>query len=297
MPFGLVVAPALFTRMMRNLFADVPNVVSFIDDICCYSETWTEHVKTLETVFKILKKANLAAKPSKCHFGYQDLGFLGHEIGHGQLRTDPVLIEKIQKSERPRTKKEVRSFIGLVSYYRAFIPNCAEIAVPLTDLTRKGQPTKVKWEEPHERSYQTLKSLLVKPPILQLPDMTKVFVLRTDASDRGIGCILMQERDGLLHPVAYASRKLLPREQNYSAIEREALAIIWAISKFEVYLFGRPFVIQTDHKPLMYIEKAKCINKRVMRWAILLQEYKYNIEAVPGKANHGPDFLSRVPAL
>ena len=107
----------------------------------------------------------------------------------------------------------------------------------------------------------------------------------------------MQESDGLLHPIAYASRKLLPREQNYSVIEREALAIVWGISKFDLYLFGRPFTIQTDHKPLAYINKAKCINKRVMRWAILLQEYKFNIEAVPGKINHGPDFLSRVQAL
>ena len=105
-----------------------------------------------------------------------------------------MLLDKIQKSERPTTKKEVRSFIGLVSYYRAFIPNCSEIAVPLTDLTRKGQPTKVKWGEAQERSYQTLKSLLEKPPILQLPDMSKVFVVRTDASDRGIGCILGQTK-------------------------------------------------------------------------------------------------------
>ena len=156
MPFGLVVAPAIFTRMMRKLFANVPNVVSFIDDICCYSETWTEHVKTLETVFRILRDANLAAKPSKCHLGYQDLGFLGHQVGQGQLRTDPVLIDKIKNAERPTTKKEVRSFVGLVSYYRHFIPNCSEIAVPLTDLTRKGQPTKVKWGNAQERSYQTL---------------------------------------------------------------------------------------------------------------------------------------------
>lgn len=297
MPFGLVVAPAIFTHMMRKLFANVPNVVSFIDDICCYSETWTEHLMTLETIFKILRGANLAAKPVKCHLGYQDLGFLGHQVGHGQLRTDLVLIDKIQKTERPTTKKQVRSFIGLISYYRHFIPNCAEIAVPLTDLTRKGQPTKVKWGDAQERSYETLKTLLLKPPILQLPDLSKTFVLRTDASDRGIAGIVMQESDGLLHPIAYASRKLAPREQNYSIIEREALAIIWAISKFDQYLFGRPFVIQTDHKPLMYIDKTKCVNKRVMRWAILLQEYKFHVESIPGKANHGPDFLSRVQAL
>ena len=297
MPFGLVVAPAVFTRMMRELFGNIPNVVSFIDDICCYNSTWTEHLKTLEQVFQILQQANLAAKPVKCELGFSDLGFLGHRVGHGKLQTNQELLDKIQNCDKPKTKKEVRSFLGLVGFYRRFIPNFAEIAVPLTDLTKKGQGNKVKWENAQEKSFQTLKALLVKPPILQLPDFSKVFVLRTDASDRGMCAILMQDSEGLLHPVAYASRKLLPREQNYSVIEREALAIIWAISKFEVYLFGRPFVIQTDHKPLMYINKTKCVNKRVMRWAILLQEYKFSIEAIPGKANHGPDFLSRVPVL
>ena len=139
--------------------------------------------------------------------------------------------------------------------------------------------------------------MLVKPPILQLPDFSKTFILQTDASDKGIGGILMQEVDGIPHPVAYASRKLAPREQNYSVIEREALAIVWAINKFEVYLFGHPFVIQTDHKPLVYINKSKCLNKRIMRWAMLLQEYQFTIEAVPGKTNCGPDFLSRVQAM
>ena len=283
--------------MMRKLFEEVRNVCSYIDDLLCYNETWEEHLATLETVFKILHEANLAVKPSKCHFGCADLEFLGHRVGNGQLRAEQHLLEKIQNAARPTTKKEVRSFIGLVGFYQRYIPNFAEIAVPLTDLTRKGQSVKVKWEEPQERSFQTLKALLVKPPILQLPDFQKIFVLRTDASDRGIGGILMQDFDDLLHPVAYASRKLAPREQRYSVIEREALAIVWAIGKFEVYLFGRPFIIQTDHKPLTYIDRSKTLNKRIMRWSMLLQEYRYKVEAIPGKSNCGPDFLSRVQAL
>ena len=148
-----------------------------------------------------------------------------------------------------------------------------------------------------EKSFQTLKSSLAKPPILQLPDPEKTYYLRTDASDSGLGAILMQRFDGLLHPLAYASRKLNKAEQNYSTIERECLAIIWAVSKFDLYLFGKPFVIQTDHRPLTYMNKTKCINKRVMHWALTLQEYCFTIEAVSGRDNHGPDFLSRVPVV
>ena len=130
---------------------------------------------------------------------------------------------------------------------------------------------------------------MVKPPLLQLPVPTKQFILRCDASDKGIAGILLQESEGVLHPVAYASRKLLEREQNYSVIEKECLSIIWAINKFDLYLFGVPFIIQTDHKPLVYINKSKCLNKRIMRWAILLQEYRFKVESVPGKTNCGPD--------
>ena len=297
MPFGLVVAPAVFTRMMRKLFDDVENVTSYIDDILIHTKTWLEHVSTVEKVCQILEKANLAAKPSKCFLGFENLEFLGHHVGNGKLATNPLLIKKIQNSERPETKKQVRSFLGLTGYYRRFIPNYSHIAVPLTDLTRKGQPNKLVWGDAQEKSFQTLKSSLAKPPILQLPDPEKTYYLRTDASDSGLGAILMQRFDGLLHPLAYASRKLNKAEQNYSTIERECLAIIWAVSKFDLYLFGKPFVIQTDHRPLTYMNKTKCINKRVMHWALTLQEYCFTIEAVSGRDNHGPDFLSRVPAV
>ena len=135
-----------------------------------------------------------------------------------------------------------------------------------------------------------MKSKLANPPILQLPDFTKTFVLRTDASNRGLGAILMQYHDDILHPIAYASRKLSKPEQNYSAIEKECLAIIWAIGKFDLYLFGRVFIIQTDHKPLTYINQSKCLNKRIMHWAMTLQEYRFKVESISGKENHGPDF-------
>ena len=232
---------------------------------------------------------------SKCFLGYRNLEFLGHNVGEGALTTSPVLLKKIQETERPSTKKQIRSFIGLTSFYRKYIPNFSEVALPLTDLTRKGQPTKVEWGEPQEKAYMTLKALLAKPPILKLPDFSKQFVLRTDASDLGIAAILMQEHDNEMFPVAFASKKLLQRQRNYSTIERECLSIVWAVQKFEAYLWGRDFVIQTDHQPLTYINQTKVINKKIMRWAMILQEFRFRVESIPGNQNFGPDFLSRVP--
>ena len=145
--------------------------------------------------YRSFQQANLAAKPSKwaIKIGYENLEFLGHRVGNGQLATNQQLLDKIQNSERPTTKKEVGSFLGLTGYYRRFIPNYSKVAVPLSDLTKKGQSNKVKWGEAQEKSYQNLKSLLVKPPILQLPDSSKQFILGCDASDKGIAGIIMQQ--------------------------------------------------------------------------------------------------------
>ena len=295
MPFGLVNSSQVFTRMMRKLFSDVQGVINYIDDLLIFSDKWEEHLAKVSEVFSILEKANLTARPSKCYFGFRSPEFLGHQVGSGTLSTNPVLLKKIKVSERPQTKKQVRSFLGLTGYYRRFVPNYALIALPLTDLTWKGQPLRVQWGPAQENAFLSLKSILASPPILHLPDLEKAFIVRTDASEKGLGAILLQEFEGVLHPVAFASRKLLPRETRYSTIERECLAIVWAIKKFELYLYNRQFVIQTDHQPLAYINSAKVLNRRLMKWAMTLQEYRYNIEAIPGKDNFGPDFLSRVP--
>jgi hypothetical protein len=246
-------------------------------------------------VLEILKDANLSARPSKCNFGFMDIEFLGHFVGKGKLMANPQILKKIQDTERPTTKKQIRSFLGLTGYYRKFVPNYAEVALPLTDLTRKGQPERVKWEVQQENAYKSLKSYLSNPPILKLPDNTKTFILKTDSSNVGVGAILMQEHDGIFHPLAYASRKLLSREKNYSAIELECLAIVWGIHKFELYLYGTQFDIQTDHRPLTYIQQAKGLNKRLMGWAMYLQDLRFRVVSIPGKENFGPDFLSRVP--
>ena len=294
MPFGLVTAPASFSRLMRKLLKDMENIDNFIDDIIIFTVSFNQHLQVLHELLKRLRGANLTARPSKCSIGYGSLECLGHFIGDDKLKPHPDKVEAIQNASRPVTKKQVRSFLSLVGFYRKFIPNFACVALPLTDLTKKGQPNTVIWQNVHEHAFQALKHALVKFPILKLPDMSQIFILMTDASDRGIGAVLMQEQNDTKMPVAYASRKLKGSEIAYSTIEKECLAIVWAIQKFQRYLYGREFILETDHKPLTYLNKKKVANARLMRWALILQPYRFRIVAVRGKDNVGADYLSRL---
>ncbi|GFO19478.1 Zinc finger protein [Plakobranchus ocellatus] len=180
-------------------------------------------------------------------------------------------VEKVRNAPRPKSKREVRAFLGLVGYYKEFIANFAAVSAPLSDLVRKGQPNVVNWGDSQERAYNSLKVAVTSKPVLQLPDVNKRFVLRTDASDRGLGAALMQENEGTLFPVAYASKKLTDRERKYSVTEREALAIVWGVKMFSLYLYGAVFTLQTDHGALQFLNAAKFDSPRIMRWALALQ--------------------------
>ena len=177
---------------------------------------------------------------------------------------------------------------------KVYIQLCHYRTVPLTDLTKKGASNSIKWEKIYEKAFTTLKDRLTKSPILRLPDFEKYFMVQSDASDVGMGAVLLQEFEDGIFPIAYASKKLLPREKNYSVIERECLGIVYAVKKFQSYLYGKPFVIQTDHKPLVYIHKCKIDTAWIMRWALFLQNYKFRVEAIKGQDNVGADYLSRL---
>lgn len=293
MPFGLVNSPATFNRLMRSLLKGLPGVVHFVDDVLVYSKSWEEHMKTLELFLQSVRQSNLTLKPSKSCLGFGRLEYLGHIVGQGNICTDPKKVEKVVQADRPTTKKEVRSFLGLVGFYGKFIPNFSDLAYPLTSLTKKGQPDKLVWKEEHERSFQSLKDALVREPVLRLPDLSKPMILQTDASATGVGAVLLQEHEGVAFPVAYGGKKLLPREQRYSTIERECLAIVFGLKRFEKYLYGQEFVLRTDHQPLAYIDSMKNKNNRVLRWSLYLQNYRYRVQFVKGSQNVIADYLSR----
>jgi hypothetical protein len=294
MPFGLVNSGATFCKMMRKLLHGLESVENFVDDIIDYTKDWNHHVSSLQELFERLRAAHLTARPSKCYFGYSSLCFLGHLVGQGQIKPNPEKVETIKNCNRPNNKKQVRSFLGLVGYYRKFIPHFSTIASVLTDMTKKGAPNVVAWSDAAETSFRSLIRHITQSPILCLPDIDKQFILRTDASDVGIGAVLMQEISGTKFPVAFASRKLLPREQRYSVIEKECLGIVWGIQKFFQYVYGTEFILETDHAPLVYLNCTKMSNPRVMRWALSLQPFRFRIVAIKGSDNVGADFLSRL---
>ena len=295
MPFGLNGAPATFQRMMDKIMQGLEAYVAeYIDDIIIFSETWKDHVKHVREVLQRLRDNNLTAKPKKCKFGMRECTYLGHVVGNGQVKPDPEKLRAVEKYPVPETKKQVRGFLGLTGYYRRFIEDYVKIAAPLSDLTKKSLPDKVKWTAKCTNAFNILKEALCRSPVLINPDFTKMFFLQTDASDRGVGAVLSQLNDeGKDRPVAYFSRKLLPREERYSTIEKECLAIKLGVETFKVYLLGRQFIIQTDHRSLVWLNRLKEKNGRLTRWSLALQPYTYTVVHRAGSANGNADALSR----
>jgi hypothetical protein len=294
MAFGLVNSGQTYAKMMRKLLKHESNVDNFVDDVIAHTEDWKVHISTLDRLFQLISDAGLTVKPSKCYFGYTDVEFIGHRVVEGMLLPQSDKVEKIMQALPPVNKKQLRSFLGLANYYRKFVPAFAELVLPLTELTKKSTPNKLPWSENHQKAFERIKQALSSNPILKLPDVSKPFVLQTDASATGIGGILLQQYGQKLFPVAFISKKLLPRECNYATVERECLAIVWAINKLQVYLHGRKFTLQTDQRSLAYLHESKHLNPRLMRWALSLQPYQFKIEAIKGRDNVGADYLSRL---
>jgi len=295
MPFGLISAPAVFARMMRMLVLDEVSALNFFDDILVHSCSFKEHLLHVRGVLLKLRQYNLTARPSKISTGYKSLEFLGHVVGQGLLRPEKNKIKKILAIPTPTTRKQVRSLLGLLSFYRRYVAGFADLTAPISNLTKNAGSRTIAWTPACEEALQKIKTAFSTAPVLQLPRLDQPFVLRTDASGVGLGAVLMQdsEGDGTLHPCCYASRKLLERETRYSTIERECLAIVWGIQKFGRYLWGTQFILQTDHRPLTYLTTSRFKNARIMRWSLSLQEYKFEVQPLPGTSNTFADLLSR----
>ena len=293
LPFGLKNAPAHFQKVMDTVLAGVHGARAYIDDVVVYTQTWEEHLKVLELTLQALAKHGFKIKLKKCHFGGVTLNFLGYRVGNGKMSVQEAKIKAVQQYVRPVTKKSTRAFLGLVNFYRRFIPNQATIVAPLTDATRKESPDKINWTRPREKAFEKIKEVLVAQPVLKAPDFTKQFVLATDASGVGLGAVLAQEWEDGLHPIAYWNRKLLPREANYAITELEALAMVEGVLHFALYLLGAKFVVVTDHKALTYWRQLTKAGPKVMRWVLALQHFDFEIRYKQGSANSNADALSR----
>ena len=291
MPFGLTNAPAAFMDLMNRVFQPYLDrfVIIFIDDILVYSGSSEEHSEHLRIVLQTLRERQLYAKLSKCQFWLDRVAFLGHVISAEGVSVDPQKIEAVVNWKPPKNVSEVRSFLGLAGYYRKFVEGFSKIAAPLTKLTRKD--VKYDWVDACQQSFEELKSRLTSAPVLVLPNGRDGFVVYSDASRQGLGCVLMQND----RVIAYASRQLKKHEQNYPTHDLELAAVVFSLKIWRHYLYGVPCRIFTDHKSLQYIFTQKELNLRQRRWLELIKDYDCTIEYHPGKANVVADALSRRP--
>ena len=300
MPFGLQGAPSSFQRLMNHIFREELNVFAlvYLDDIIVFSRTLEEHFRNLETVFRRLREAGLKLKLKKCSFEKNSVPYLGHIVSADGLATDPKKISAMTNFPPPRNVKQLQTFLGLTNYYRRFVPNFAQVAHPLTELTKKD--IEFVWSDTQQQAFQALKDRLVPSPVLAFSDFTEPFIVCTDACDYGVGAVLAQNQDvpglGTTEVViAYMSRHLLERERHWATVEKEAFAIIQACKTFFPYLYGRTFTVVTDHKPLQWLTSIKEPTGRLMRWSLWLQQFDMVIGYRTGKTNQNADCLSRTP--
>jgi hypothetical protein len=261
-------------------------MVVSIDDILVYSRNEEEHEGHLRLVLQKLRVNQLYAKFSKCEFWLKEVSFLGHVITGGGVAMDPGKVRDVLNWEPPTTVSEIRSFLGLVGYYRRFIEGFSKLVKPLTSLLEKDK--KFIWSEACQNSFDELRKRLTTAPVLAMPDVHKSFDIYCDASKQGLGCVLMQEG----HVIAYASRQLRKHEQNYPTHDLELAVVVHALKIWRQYLLGHRCQIYTNHKSLKYIFTQNNLNLRQQRWLELIKDYDLQIHYHPRKANVVADALS-----
>ena len=293
MAFGLKNSPATFQRCISKAIGENDYSLAYLDDIIIFSAAVEEHLKHIESILKSLARHNLNAKIKKCEFFKTSLTFLGHIVSRDGIGVCPDKVTAVREFPVPTNIKEMRSFLGLANYYRRFIKSYSNITCVLTRLLQKN--VEYKWTEECQSAFDELKGRLTQAPVLAFADYTLQFILTTDACDSGIGGVLSQCFDNVEKPVMFLSRTLNQHEKNYATTHKECLAIVWCIKQCEHYLMANKFIVRTDHNALKWLMSVKDHNGRLMRWALTLMEYDFEIHHVKGKTNFVADALSRAP--
>ncbi|KAI3660863.1 hypothetical protein MP638_006620 [Amoeboaphelidium occidentale] len=298
LPFGLTNAPAMFSRLMENMFKDFRGhfMAIYLDDLAVFLSSFEENLDHLEQVFKRLREHQVMLKLKKCRFVAQGFRYLGFMITPQGLQPDPRKVEALVKLKMPKNVHQLRSFLGLAGYFRRFIPVFARKAVPLTALLRKD--AEFIWTPECKAAVEYFKNALVTAPVLKQVDEKNALVLSCDASGTALGSVLEQfDEEGVLRPVAYYSRRFLKAECNYISYERECLAVVSSIQHFRYLLHGRSFTVYTDNSAVTDISRARDPVGRIARWIYILSEYDFDLKHRAGKENHVADALSRLPVV
>ena len=299
LPFGIASAPAIFQKTMDSILQGLTGVICYLDDILITGTNDEDHLSNLEVVLQRLQERGIRVKKEKCAFLQSSVEYLGHRIDEQGLHTAESKRRAIDRAPQPQNVQQLRSFLGLLNYYGKFIPNLSTIVQPLNQLLQKDR--KWMWTAECQHAFEQAKQSLTSSSVLAHYDPSLPIRMAADASAYGVGAVISHVMpDNTEHPIAYASRTLTSAEQNYSQIEKEALALIFGVKKFHTYLYGRRFTLVTDHKPLVSILGPKkgipqFAAARLQRWAYLLSAYIYDIEFKGTKEHANADGLSRLP--
>ena len=305
LPQGVTNGPPAFQRIVSRILGPTrwQYSLAYLDDVIIYSNSFKEHLIHLDDILQRLEQANFRLNVEKCQIAKSEINFLGHSLEQGNIRPNADNIQALLNTPQPSTAKEAFRFVKAVEYYRKFIPRFSEIAEPLHKFapttkdqrTKKSQSSLIELSDKEINAFNDLKRIMTNDLVLRIPNDQLPFKVQTDASKVGIGAVLMQTYPNGDLPIAYMSKKLTTTQMNWPATEQECYAIISAIEKWHKYLDGRPFVIETDHKPLLPFNLKQQLNSKCERWRLKLQRYQFTVRYIKGKHNTVADYLSRSP--
>ena len=285
-PMGLCNSPDIFQEKMSELMQGLEFVRTYIDDLLCLTKgSFEDHLEKLEVVLTRLKDAGLKVNAKKSCFARTELEYLGYWITRDGIKPVYKKVEAVLKIAEPKNRKELRSFIGVVNYYRDMWVRRSHVLAPLAELTSKTK--KWKWEEKHSKAFAMAKRIIAKETLLAFPNFSKPFQIHTDASHYQLGAVISQEG----RPIAFYSRKLNPAQTRYTTTKQELLSIVETLKEYRNILLGHEIEVFTDHKNLVY---RHFNTERVMRWRLLLEEFGPKLTYVKGTHNIVADALSRL---
>ena len=298
MPFGITNGPASFSRLMSVVLSGVPMDVAqaYLDDVLVSGRDFEDHLRNLDLVLTRLREHGLKVSPEKCALFRTEVDYLGHRVSKDGIQPLEKNVVAIRDFPRPSTLRQLRSFLGMVNFYKKFIPNSETMLKPLYEATA-GKPRKLPWSPGCEEAFVAAKSALTEAPVLAYPDFGEgcTFYVTCDASGTGVGAVLSQNQEGQERTIAFAGTSFNEAQSRYSTTDRELAGIRFAVTHFKPYLYGRDFVVRTDHEPLIYLHRMKRFDNRVHRTMEDLNIGNIEFQYLPGKNNTVADALSRAP--